>query len=480
MNYSIIFNIIGWVIKVEGFLMLFPALVALIYKENNIGIFFGCAAVYYAVGKLLTLKNPKDSRFYAREGFVAVALSWVVMSILGAIPFIISGEIPSCIDAVFEIVSGFTTTGASILVDVEALSHSMLFWRSFSHWIGGMGVLVFILAILPMAGGQNIYLIKAESTGPEVGKFVPKLQKTAGYLYIIYVAMSLIQLVLLLAGNMPLFDAICDVFGSAGTGGFGIKADSMAGYSTYIQMVTALFMFLFGINFNFYFLLISKRLRVALGMEEVKWYVIIYVVAVVSIVFNLWKATGVVGINVKDAIFQVSSIMTSTGYATTDFNKWPEFSRYIICVLMFIGACTGSTGGGMKVARFIIYFKQIGKQIGFLIHPRSVKIIRMNGKKLEHDTVRIVNTYLLVYIFIFAISMLILSIDNFDLITTFTAVSATFNNIGPGLNMVGPTGNFFEFSVLSKIVMIFDMLTGRLEIFPLLVLMTPTTWRRNG
>ena len=480
MNYSIIFNIIGWVIKVEGFLMLFPALVALIYKENNIGIFFGCAAVYYAVGKLLTLKNPKDSRFYAREGFVAVALSWVVMSILGAIPFIISGEIPSCIDAVFEIVSGFTTTGASILVDVEALSHSMLFWRSFSHWIGGMGVLVFILAILPMAGGQNIYLIKAESTGPEVGKFVPKLQKTAGYLYIIYVAMSLIQLVLLLAGNMPLFDAICDVFGSAGTGGFGIKADSMAGYSTYIQMITALFMFLFGINFNFYFLLISKRFRAALGMEEVKWYVIIYVVAVVSIVFNLWKATGVVGINVKDAIFQVSSIMTSTGYATTDFNKWPEFSRYIICVLMFIGACTGSTGGGMKVARFIIYFKQIGKQIGFLIHPRSVKIIRMNGKKLEHDTVRIVNTYLLVYIFIFAISMLILSIDNFDLITTFTAVSATFNNIGPGLNMVGPTGNFFEFSVLSKIVMIFDMLAGRLEIFPLLVLMTPTTWRRNG
>ena len=285
---------------------------------------------------------------------------------------------------------------------------------------------------------------------------------------------------LLLAGNMPLFDAICDVFGSAGTGGFGIKADSMAGYSTYIQMITALFMFLFGINFNFYFLLISKRLRAALGMEEVKWYVIIYVVAVVSIVFNLWKATGVVGINVKDAIFQVSSIMTSTGYATTDFNKWPEFSRYIICVLMFIGACTGSTGGGMKVARFIIYFKQIGKQIGFLIHPRSVKIIRMNGKKLEHDTVRIVNTYLLVYIFIFAISMLILSIDNFDLITTFTAVSATFNNIGPGLNMVGPTGNFFEFSVLSKIVMIFDMLAGRLEIFPLLVLMTPTTWRRNG
>lgn len=402
------------------------------------------------------------------------------MSILGAIPFFVSGEIPNCVDALFEIVSGFTTTGASILVDVEALSHSMLFWRSFSHWIGGMGVLVFILAILPMADGQNIYLIKAESTGPEVGKFVPKLQKTASYLYIIYVVMSIIQLVFLLAGNMPLFDALCDVFGSAGTGGFGIKADSMASYSTYIQMVTAVFMFLFGVNFNFYFLIISKRLRTALGMEEVKWYVIIYVVAVLGIAVNLWKATGIVGVNLKDAIFQVSSIMTSTGYATTDFNKWPEFSRYIICVLMFIGACTGSTGGGMKVARFIIYFKQIGKQIGFLIHPRSVKIIRMNGKKLEHDTVRVVNTYLLVYMFIFALSMLILSLDNFDLVTTFTAVSTTINNIGPGLNMVGPSGNFSEFSMLSKIVMIFNMLAGRLEIFPLLVLMTPITWRRNG
>lgn len=479
MNYSIIFNIIGWVIKVQGFLMLLPALVSVIYQEKNSGIFFSCAVIYYIVGKFLTLKKPKDNRFYAKEGFVAVALSWIVMSLLGAVPFVVSGEIPSVIDAIFEIVSGFTTTGASILINVEELSKSMIFWRSFSHWIGGMGVLVFILAVLPMAGGQNIYLIKAESTGPDVGKFVPKLQKTAGYLYIIYIAMSLIQLLLLLAGKMPLFDALCDVFGTAGTGGFGIKADSMAGYSTYIQMVTALFMLLFGINFNFYFLVISKRLRAALGMEEVKWYVIIYIVAVVGIVINLWRATGIVGVNVKDAIFQVSSIMTSTGYATTDFDKWPEFSRYIMCVIMFIGACTGSTGGGIKVARFIIYFKQIGKQLSFLVHPRSVKIIRMNGRKIEHNTVRVVNTYLLVYIVIFALSMLILTLDNFDLITTFTAVSATFNNIGPGLGMVGPAGNFSQFSALSKIVMIFDMLAGRLEIFPLLVLIAPDTWRRN-
>lgn len=480
MNYSIIFNIIGWVIKVEAIFMLLPGVVSIIYREDNCGVFFGCAFAFFVLGKIMTLKKPKNDQFYAREGFVAVAMSWIVLSVIGAIPFLISGEIPNAVNALFEIVSGFTTTGASILTDVEAMSKSMLFWRSFSHWIGGMGVLVFILAILPMAGGQNIYLIKAESTGPEVGKFVPKLQKTAGYLYIIYIALSILQLVFLLVGKMPLFDALCDVFGTAGTGGFGIKADSMAGYSTYIQMVTAVFMLLFGVNFNFYFLIISRKLRSALGMEEVKWYFIIFILAVIGITVSLWNATGVLGINIRNSIFQVSSIMTSTGFVTTDFDKWPQFSRYIMCVIMFTGACTGSTGGGIKVARFIIYFKQIGKQLGFLIHPRSVKILRMNGKKIEHNTIRVVNTYLLVYIAIFALSMLILTIDDFDLTTTFTAVSATFNNIGPGLGMVGPVGNFSQFSVLSKIVMIFDMLAGRLEIFPLLVLITPSTWRRNG
>ena len=480
MNYGIIFNIVGWVIKFEALFLLMPGVVSIIYREDTCGVFFGCAFVFYILGRLITLKKPENSRFYAREGFVAVALSWIVLSVIGAIPFIVSGEIANAVDALFEIVSGFTTTGASILTDVEAMSKSMLFWRSFSHWIGGMGVLVFILAILPMAGGQNIYLIKAESTGPEVGKFVPKLQKTAGYLYVIYIVLSVLQLVLLLIGRMPLFDALCDVFGTAGTGGFGIKADSMAGYSTYIQMVTAVFMLLFGVNFNFYFLIISKRIRMALGMEEVKWYFIIYIMAVIGIAANLWHTTGVLGINIRDSIFQVSSIMTSTGYATADFDKWPQFSRYIICLIMFTGACTGSTGGGIKVARFIIYFKQIGKQLSFLIHPRSVKILRMNGKKIEHNTIRVVNTYLLVYIVIFAASMLVLSLDDFDLTTTFTAVSATFNNIGPGLGMVGPAGNFSQFSMLSKIVMIFDMLAGRLEIFPLLVLITPATWRKNG
>jgi trk system potassium uptake protein TrkH len=480
MNYAIIFYIIGWVLKVEAAFMVLPCVVSLIYKEQNGSVFLLCGIALFVVGKLLTLKKPEDSRFYAREGFLTVALSWIALSIAGAVPFVVSGEIPHVEDALFEIVSGFTTTGASILTDVEALSRSMLFWRSFSHWIGGMGVLVFVLAILPMAGGQNIYLIKAESTGPEVGKLVPRLQKTAGYLYGIYIAMSIIQLVLLLIGRMPVYDAICCVFGTAGTGGFGIKSDSLASYSTYIQTVTAVFMFLFGVNFSFYFLLISKRISAAFSMEEVRWYFIIFAVAVAVITLNIRSITGSFGESLKQAFFQISSMMTSTGYATADFDKWPELSRFIICTVMFIGACSGSTGGGIKVSRFVIWFKQIKKQFEYLIHPRSVKILRMDGKKIEHNTIRVVNNYLLVYCVVFAVSMLILTLDNFDLVTTFTAVSATLNNIGPGLGMVGPTGNFSQFSVLSKVVLIFDMLAGRLEIFPMLVLFAPSAWRKNG
>ncbi len=480
MNYGIILFIIGWVLRVESLFMLVPAVVALIYGEDNQIVFLGCTLVFYTLGRLLTLKKPRDNRFYAREGFVAVALGWVVLSLVGAIPFVLSGEIPKPVDALFEIVSGFTTTGASILTDIEAMSRSMLFWRSFSHWLGGMGVLVFILAVLPMAGGQNIYLIKAESTGPDVGKLVPKLQKTAFYLYMIYITLSVLQFVLLVAGGMPVFDGLCIVFGTAGTGGFGIRADSMASYSTYLQMVTAVFMLLFGVNFNFYFLIISKRLGAALGMEEVRWYFVIYFAAALAVAINLWHLTGAVGLSLRDAAFQVSSIMTSTGFATADFDKWPQFSRYIICLIMFIGACTGSTGGGIKVSRFVIYFKEIGRQLGSLIHPRSIKTLSLDGRKIQDSTIRSVNTYLIVYTVIFALSMLILTLDDFDLTTTFTAVSATFNNIGPGLGMVGPNGNFSAFSPVSKLVMVFDMLAGRLEIFPLLVLISPATWRRNG
>ncbi len=480
MNYKIIIKICGWVIMVEAAFMLLPGIVALIYNESTASLFFGCGILFFVLGNFIRLVKPKSSQFYAREGFVAVTASWLVLSAVGAAPFILSGAITNPVNALFEIVSGFTTTGASILTNVEALPKSVLFWRSFTHWIGGMGILVFVLAILPMAGGQNIYLMKAESTGPEVGRLVPSVRKTALYLYLIYFSLSAIMFILLLLGKMPVFDALCDVFGAAGTGGFGIKADSMAGYSTYIQMVTTVFMLLFGVNFNFYFLLLAGKLRSALGMEEVKWYFIIYIAAVAGILICLYRTSGIFLTNLRDSLFTVSSIMTSTGYATADFDKWPEFARAVVCLVMFTGACAGSTGGGMKVSRHIIYVKQIKKQISVLIHPRSVKILRLNGKKIEHGTIRVVNTFFLVYVVIFAASVLILSTDGFDLTTTFTAVSATFNNIGPGLNMVGPTGNFSQFSAVSKCVMIFDMLAGRLEIFPLLVFLSPSAWRRNG
>ncbi len=475
-----ILYIVGMVLRIEAGLMLLPAIVSYIYKENTFPIFFGCAVVAFMIGIAMSFKLPKNTSFYAREGFVTVALSWIILSVVGAVPFIISGEIADPIDALFEIVSGFTTTGASILINVEDMSKAMLFWRSFSHWIGGMGILVFFLALFPTASGRNIYLIRAESTGPEVGKFVPKLKETATYLYAIYFGLSVLMFILLLLGGMPVFDALCDVFGSAGTGGFGIKADSMAGYSPYIQMVTAVFMLLFGVNFTFFYFIVSKRILSALGMEEVRWYFIIFIFAATVITCNLNATFGTSPKNLQDAVFQVSSIMTSTGYSTVDFDKWPEISKFVLCFIMFTGACSGSTGGGIKVARFVIWFKQIGKQLSLLIHPRRVKVLRMDGKKIEHDTIRIVNCYFAIYFLIFTLSFFIICIDNFDLTSSFTAVSATFNNIGPGLGVCGPARNFASFSYVSKLVLIFDMLAGRLEIFPMVLLFAPGTWKRNG
>ena len=458
--------------------MLLPWIVSLIYGEKNGIIFLICALVFGAIGFLISRRKPKNTAFFAREGFAVVALSWLLISVIGAIPFVISGEIPNVVDAMFEIVSGFTTTGSSILTDVEALSHCMLFWRSFSHWIGGMGVLVFILAILPMAGGQNIYLMKAESTGPSVGKLVPKIQKTAFLLYAIYTAMTLTHLVLLLIGRVPLFDALCLSFGTAGTGGFGVLGDSFASYTPFAQNVTSLFMLLFGVNFNFYFFMLSRRYRSALAMEDVRWYFIIYAVSSIMITINLIM-NGCFG-GLREVLFQTSSIMTSTGFASADFNLWPSFSRALMVMLMFTGACAGSTGGGMKITRFIIYVKTVAKELRQLAHPRSVKLLKMDGKPLEHEVVRIVNVYLCAFVFVFAASFGIVLLDGFDLTTSFTAVAATLNNIGPGLNVVGPTGNFADFSILSKLVFIFDMLAGRLEIFPMLLIFVPSTWRKRG
>ena len=459
--------------------MLPPVLVGLIYRENIWKDYLLCAVISCSVGAFLSFRKPKKMTFYAREGFITVALSWMVMSLVGALPFYISGEIPCYIDALFEIVSGFTTTGASILMDVEALSHANLFWRSFSHWIGGMGVLVFMLAILPLAGGgQNLHLMKAESPGPSVSKLVPKLRQTAGYLYGIYFAMTLLEFVLLLCGHMPVFDAVCVSFGTAGTGGFGTKADSMGGYGPYLQNVVTVFMLLFGVNFSVYFLILVKKWKDAFQITEVRCYFGVYAIITILITLNLTASAGGFLENLHHAAFQAASVMTTTGFSTVDFNLWPECSKNLMIVLMFIGACAGSTGGGIKVSRVVIYYKTIKKELDYLIHPRSVKAVQMDGKRIEHTVVRAANVFLIAYIGIYVVSLLLISLDNFDFITSFTAIAATINNIGPGLELVGPMGNFAVFSDCSKLVLIFDMLAGRLEVFPMLVFLMPSTWRK--
>ena len=479
MNSSIIRFVLGYVLKMEAVLMLLPCIVAVLYREQTGFAYLLVAAVSMAFGTLMTIKKPKSHVFYLKEGCVATALSWIFLSFFGALPFWISGEIPSLIDALFETVSGFTTTGSSILADVEALSHCALFWRSFTHWIGGMGVLVFLLAVIPLSGGSHINLMRAESPGPSVGKLVPKIKYTAQILYIIYFGMTIVEIVLLLISRMPAFDAITLSFGTAGTGGFGVYNDSMGSFSPYLQNVVTIFMVLFGINFNFYFFLLVKEVREAFAMEEVRWYLIIFAAATLMIAANLTIVQGGSPFYyLHHSAFQVASVMTTTGFATVDFNLWPNFSRSILVVLMFIGACAGSTGGGMKVSRYIIYFKTLRKELSTLIHPRSVKVIQCDGKAVDHDTIRSANIYLIAYIFIYMLYVLLISFDKFDLTTNFTAVAATFNNIGPGLNVVGPTGNFAGFSMFSKIVLIFDMLAGRLEIFPMLILLAPGTWKK--
>ena len=479
MNYSIIFNILGWILSLQGIFMLPPCLVGIIYKEYyDALVYFIIGLCCSLIGMVLRKIKTKSNTFYAKEGFVTVAVSWIILSITGAIPFVLNGDIPSYVDALFEIISGYTTTGSSILTNVEGLSHANLFFRSFSHWIGGMGVLVFMLAILPMTGGSTLNLLKAESTGPSVGKLVPKMRQTAVVLYAIYFIMTLITVVFLLAGKMPLFEALCHAFGTAGTGGFGIKNDSVASYSPYLQTVLTVFMFLFGVNFTFFYYIIIKRIRDALKMEEVRWYFSIYAIAVILLMINLLSNGYSFGESLLHVTFQVSSIMTSTGYATTDFNLWPEFSRGLMVCLMFIGACAGSTGGGIKVSRIMIYIKQVGKELIQQVHPRRVHVLKMDGKEIPHATAHSCNVLLMTYVVVFIASYLLISLDGFDTTTNFTAIAATLNNIGPGLNMVGATGNFSEFSNFSKFVLMFDMLAGRLEIIPMILLFYPSTWKK--
>ena len=478
MNYSMISYILGWIFNFEAAFMLLPGITAIIYREKNGLAFLITMLICLAIGIPLTRKKRTNKVFHAREGAVTVALSWLVLSIAGALPFIISGSIPHPVDAIFETVSGFTTTGASILNDVEALSHCMLIWRSFTHWIGGMGVLVFILCLLPLTGGYHMNLMKAESPGPSVSKLVPKVQSTAKILYTIYIMLTVVEIVFLLIGKMPLFDTLCLSFGTAGTGGFGIRNDSIASYSTYNQVVITVFMILFGINFNAYYLLLTKKVMQAAKNEEVRYYLGIIGLAIVAIAINTRGMFSSFGRALQQAAFQVGSIITTTGYATTDFNVWPVFSKTILVILMFVGACAGSTGGGIKVSRLLILCKSARKELQLYLHPNAVKKIKMDDKAIPHEVVRATNMFLFVYIMIFVTSLLIISLDNLDMVSNFTAITATLNNIGPGLGAVGPTGNFDTYSYVSKIVMIFDMLAGRLEVFPLLLLFKRDTWRK--
>ena len=477
MNYKLIFHTIGKILLIEAILLIFPLIVNFIYQEENLFAFSLTISILMVVGTLLIMIKPKNKRMFVREGFVIVGLAWIVLSLFGALPFTLSGEIPNYINAVFETVSGFTTTGASILNDVEAMSKSMLFWRSFTHWIGGMGVLVFVLAILPNSEGQNIYLLKAESTGPQVGKLVSKVRFTARILYVIYFVLTLLEVILLLVGGNSLYESIVMSFGTAGTGGFGIYADSVGGFNIYSQVVIAIFMMLFGINFNIYYLVIIGKIKQAIKSEELRWYLGIILLSTTMITINLMvNLNQTFAMALKDAYFQVSSIMTTTGFATVDFNLWPTFSKVILIMIMFVGGCAGSTGGGIKVSRIVILFKSLKREVQKLLHPNSVAPIKMEGEVVEGSVVKGVNLYFAFVMILLFIGTLLVSFDGLDFTSTFTGVIACINNIGPGLNLVGPMGNFDCFSYFSKIILSVLMLIGRLEVYPILILFLPKTW----
>ena len=481
MNYKMIGRFLAQILSIEG-LFLIPALLISLFCGETAAVqafLWTELVILVCVVCLHWLCRGAPIAFYAKEGFVCVGISWIVLSLVGSLPFYLSGEIPSYIDSFFEIVSGFTTTGASILPTVEQLSRGITYWRSFSHWLGGMGVLVFLLAFTGDKGqGFTMHLLRAESPGPDVGKLVPKMRKTAAILYIIYCAMTVVNILLLWLGGMPLFEAVCHGFGTAGTGGFGIKNDSYASYSPYLQNVTTIFMLLFGVNFSCYYLLMLRQFRGVFRDEELRLYIAIVVCSIGLIVWNLQGFYGSFEETLRHAAFQVASLMTTTGYATTDFNLWPSFSKTILMSLMVVGACAGSTGGGLKVGRLLLIFKSLRRNIQQVLHPRKVLSVRNNGRIVSEKVLDNTNAYLSAYAIILFLSFLLISLDGFPTETNFSAVLACFNNIGPGLELVGPTCNFGGFSTLSKLVLILDMLAGRLEIFPILVLFSADTWKR--
>ncbi|MBQ7399273.1 MAG: TrkH family potassium uptake protein [Clostridia bacterium] len=482
MNRKIVFNITGKLLEALAFILLLPMVVSIIYREGEFLSFLIAAAVSFIIGFVLVMftKNCKKD-LYAREGFLIVSLAWISASLIGSLPFVLSGEIPSFFDAFFETVSGFTTTGASVVTDLSSLSHGTLFWRSFTHWIGGMGVLVFAVAFIGNLSDKAIHILRAEMPGPVVGKIVPRAKDTSKVLYFMYFFITLVQVILLWLGDMNLFEALIHTFGTAGTGGFGIKGDSIASYSAYSQWIITAFMLIFGINFNLYYLVLIKRFKAILKSTELRTYLGIAIVSVVIITLNINSAFPSFSDAIRAAAFQVSSIMTTTGFATSDFNLWPNLSKTVLLILMFVGACAGSTAGGLKVSRVVILFKMGLREIKRMIHPRSVGSVKFEGKEVDEHTKSSITTYFAVYMMCFFAILFLLSFEKapFDFETNFSAVAACFNNIGPGFGLVGPMGSYAQYSEFSKILLSFAMLFGRLEIFPLLIALIPSTWRRK-
>ncbi len=480
MNYRMVLGITGKIVLAEAMLLLLPTVIALYYGESNclyaVLITIGVAVLFGGLATLLGRSRNKN--YYAGEGFVAVSLSWIILSVIGCLPFVISGEIPRFADAIFETVSGFTTTGSSILTDVESMSKSLLFWRSFTHWVGGMGILVFVMAIIPSDKG-SIHIMRAEMPGPIIGKLVPKATSTAKILYLIYMVLTVVEIVLLCLGGMPFFESIVHSLGTAGTGGFGIKADSVGGYSPYCQWVIAIFMLIFGVNFNLYYLLLIRRIRAAVSSRELWAYFSIIGVSAAIIITNTFSLFHNFAEALRHGVFQVASIITTTGYATVDFNTWPDLSKAVLLILMFVGGCAGSTAGGLKVSRVCLIFKLIGREIKRMLHPRSVTKVRFEGKVLEESTLNNVVVYLAVYLLCLVGIFFLLCLEPFGLETNLTAAITCFNNIGPGFDLVGPAGNFSAYSDFSKYILSFAMLLGRLEIFPIIIALSPTTWVRK-
>ncbi|MGI5900207.1 MAG: TrkH family potassium uptake protein [Christensenellales bacterium] len=480
MNYRMIVQVISYILRLEAALLLPSLMIAVVRSENTVVAFIAAIIILLAVSSVSLFLKPETKTIYAREGFVIVAASWILMSFFGALPAYFSGYIPSFVDSLFESASGLTTTGSSILKDIEILPRSLLFWRSFSHWVGGMGVLVFMMAIMPLAGGRSMHIMRAEGQAPNVGKLVPKIKNSAMILYGMYIFLTVLLFVLLLAGDMPVFDSLCHAFATAGTGGFSIKNASIAHYnSPYIQWVISIFMVVFSINFNLYYLLLMGQFRRVFKNEELLIFLSIVLVSTAVVALNILPILGGGTLALRESFFQVTSVMSTSGFATTDFNLWPEFSRSLLMMLMFVGACAGSTGGGFKVARLIIITRSIRNEIKKMLHPRSVSAVKLEGKPVEKDTVMSVYAFVGAYAIIASVSVLLISLDNFDFTTTITTVVSCLSNIGPGLGLVGPSGSFAGYSAFSKLVLIMDMLTGRLEIFPMIMLFSPSVWRRS-